>query len=540
MINVNSNILMIKLRDTMACKGFVSLLIVLSIVISTSPISAQIKERADKMTFLKGDNAFEYGDYTTAYKLYKSIYHLDPTNIELNYRLGICAFNIKKLKKESINYFKKTSPTVYPKSLYYVACLNHLNRNYNAAISKLNKYKKVISKNKEEVAIVEQKIANCITARYFESLPSNNIQILSSGENINTIHDEYVPLIPKDESFMVFTSRRPNEIHHEKDAAQEYFEDIYTVKANSNKTWGSPMLLDKNGTINTATHDASTALSTDGKHLLIYRTDESIVRGNIYESINKNGTWGAPQKLNENVNSEEYTETSACYSADRKMIFFSSNRPGGYGGKDIYRSIRLPNGNWGTPYNLGPSVNTKYDDDAPYIHPYDKTLYFSSKGHENMGGYDVFSATINETGQCSNVKNLGYPINTVNDDIFFIVNSSNTTGYLSSNRAGGKGGYDIYTIKFDQNSDPPNIFNVFFIDNITKKVIPNVTMEAVELQSNKLYGSFRTDKRNGKLLFISEPSKEYKITVRADGYRSFMTTTIFAANNKKKTFTLKK
>src|SRR5690606_258080 len=139
-----------------------------------------------------------------------------------------------------------------------------------------------------------------------------------------------------------------------------------------------------------------------------------------------------------------FNESYASITPNDKVIYFSSNRDGGFGGKDIYKIERLPNGSWSKAVNLGSTVNTPYDDDAPFIHSDGRTLFFSSQGHQNMGGFDIFKTKLNDNGEWTTPENIGFPINTVNDDIYFVLAADGKTGYYSSSQQGGFGGQDIY------------------------------------------------------------------------------------------------
>ena len=153
--------------------------------------------------------------------------------------------------------------------------------------------------------------------------------------------------------------------------------------------------------------------------------------------------------LENNVNSK-YWETTANLDLYHNILLFVSDREGGYGGRDIWMVKKLPNGNWTKPQNLGEPINTEYDEESPYLHPDGKTLYFSSVGHKSMGGFDIFKSTLNKDLTWSAPVNIGYPINTVSDDLFFTPTVSGNNALFSSYRDEGKGDYDIYELKFTQ------------------------------------------------------------------------------------------
>ncbi|MCW3083643.1 MAG: hypothetical protein JWP12_1009 [Bacteroidetes bacterium] len=490
--------------------------------------SAQITSMHDNQLWLKADKALEYGNYPAALEIYQKLHALDSTNEEINYKLGICNYNIRSLKMQSKKYFDKVNPEHFPETNYYLGRLNHLLREDDKAIACFTHYKELKSDDKEHsTKEINDLISKCYNAMLFEGKKDNNIQIENLGSTVNTEYAEYAPLIPGQEDFLIFTSRRKNNVHDKKDPLGEYFEDIY-VSTKFGDTWQYPVMLDTN--INTPLHDACTGLSADGEKLLIYRTSPDLSGGDIYESTFEMNKWGTPVILTASVNSPEYVETSACYSPDNNTIFFSSNRPGGYGGKDIYMIKKLPNGKWGNPFNLGPTINTEYNEDAPFVHPSGNILFFSSEGHKNMGGYDVFKSNFDEAGNFTEPENLGYPINTRDDDIFFVLNKDATAGYFSSEREGGFGSQDIYKVTFSPNPLPLNVYSAHVLDD-KNNIIKKVELVMTDPSGKKVYGIYKSNDQTGKIIVISEPNKEYQITLKAVGYEPFTTNVVLNSDN---------
>jgi hypothetical protein len=502
----------------------------------TTSYKAQVSFSKNENLLFKADKSFDFSDYYTAFNIYKQLYPLDSNDDEINYKLGICSFELKKYRVYSKKYFDKVSYKKYPEIDYYLGILNHLKRDYETSVFHFNRYKK--NRQKEHsTSEIENLISKCNTAVLFESVADNRIQISNMGSIINTEYDEYAPLIPAEENFMIFTSRRKNSLKQKKDIFDDYFEDIYIAKRDS-IGWHAPEMFDT--TFNTSLHDASTGLSADGERLLIYRTSENFKSGDIYESFLIDKKWTTPVKLGYNVNHSGSIQSSACYSAQGDILFFSSDRPGGYGGKDLYMAKKLPNGDWGLPENLGANINTEYNEDAPFVHSIGNVLYFSSQGHRNMGGYDIFKTEFNENGSFSIPKNLGYPMNTVDDDIFFVLNPDGSTGYFSSGREGGLGGQDIYSVSFSENNTPLDVYSIYVLDEISGTIIKEVEMDIVDLNTKNLGGIYKSNERTGKLLFISESKKEYQLIIRANGFKTFVGNVVFYDFNREKLFSLKK
>ena len=261
------------------------------------------------------------------------------------------------------------------------------------------------------------------------------------------------------------------------------------------------------------------ALSFDGNQMIIYRTSDDMLTGDLYLSRMGFNGWENPIKFGSEINTP-FIETSACFSTDTSVIYFSSNKPGGFGGKDIYRIKKTPNGKWSMPMNLGPIVNTDKDEDSPFLHPDGTTLYFSSKGHNTMGDYDVFKTVLNpETNVFASPENLGFPINTVNSDIFFVMNTSGTHGYYSSVKEETLGGSDIYMIdtRFGDNDLKVKHGKVVFGNEISKAKIT-----LIDIESKQISGIYNASSKTGKFILVMNPLKSYKAIIEEEGFQTMI------------------
>jgi len=479
----------------------------------------QMKDGYRKKYLQKADELYEYGDYFNALKLYDTLLINHEHNNELNFKAGVCHYNIKRYRKQSLRYFEKIGVTYSNNELhYYLGNLYHQKKDFERAMEQFQKYQSGISSesehNKKEIFFLINKV---LEAKIFESSPDPSVHVENMGEIFNTKYSEYGPLIPADESFMIFTSRRNNSTGGLKDPYGDYFEDIYISKK-VNNAWTEPVSISPN--INTIGHDAATGLSADGHKLLIYRTDEKQTGGDIYYSLSDDIIWSLPKPLEEDINTKEYLESSACYAPDGETIFFSSNRPGGFGGKDLYMIKKLPNGKWGLPFNLGPHVNTEYDEDAPFIHPKGNILFFCSQGHQNMGGYDNFKTIFNDEGRFTEAKNLGYPINTVEDDICFVLNTNGNVGYFSSERANGFGDKDIYKVSFYNENLNIDVVHSYLLGE-DSLYIKKAEITLIDKEKMKVEGVYRPNEMTGRFIMIVEPGREYLLLIKAPGYKVY-------------------
>tara|TARA_R110001592_G_scaffold173524_1_gene412154 strand:- start:3936 stop:5477 length:1542 start_codon:yes stop_codon:yes gene_type:complete len=481
--------------------------LLLTILVSFS-LKAQLPEL--KKIIKSADDRFEMQDYYGAEKLYVEAYSIDSTDATVNFRLGVCKFEMKDYKSAE-QYFIKSSSAVSLEIFRYKAAIAHADKKFKKAINYYNAYKIINGEKDLTNEEANNLIAKSIYAENAIKSP-RNVSIINIGSNVNTEYDEYVPLISADEEIMIFTSRRPESTGKLLDPNGRYFEDIYSSKR-IGKEWQKPIQL--GSTINTNTNDASAGLSADGQLLFIFRTNDDLISGDLYESRMGLDEWEKPKKLPSNINSTNI-ESSASIIPNERTMYFSSDREDGFGGKDIYKVERLPNGNWGAVQNLGPTINTSNDEDAPFIHADGKTLYFSSTGHQNMGGYDIFKTKLSETGEWSNPENLGYPINDVTDDIFFVIAANGKTGYYSSSREGGYGGQDIYKVLLKDEYEKLTVIKGEVLGKDNTPISAKITL--IDLESASIQGIYKSKEGTGKFIMLVQSDKTYNYVIQADGY----------------------
>ena len=349
-----------------------------------------------------------------------------------------------------------------------------------------------------------------------ENLESEKIIIKNLSKTINTSFDEYASVISADGLMLMFTSNHPIREEDVKKGKQG-MENIYVSYINeTTKKWGEAGILATN--VNQPDRNNSAiALSNDGQRMLLYRGDPD---GNIYESVLKGSEWSVPVKLPKPINSKQH-ESSASIAPDGRTIYFVSNRKGGQGGLDIWVSHQNSKGNWEKAENLGPVVNSSKNEEGVFIHPDGKTLYFSSKGHDSKGGYDIFKSVL-ENGKWSIPVSLGDSINTPNDDLFFVLTADGKTGYYSSVRDGGIGKKDIYEINFSyfkkkKNEPRLTLFKGVVIDNETHEPIA-AEIEIIDNVKNEFITSIKANSSTGKFLISLPAGKNYGIAVKRKGY----------------------
>lgn len=480
---------------------------------------AQTKNDKKKLKQLLKDAQFSFDieDYLNAWYSYKAVLKIDPKNERAGINAAIAYYNLS-YNLDSAKFFipSLTSSTLIDAN-YYLAKIKHQQKNFDEAIKLLSDYLKINPKKRlrtnEEVFYL---MAMCNSAKQFLT-NAHRSTIKNMGPEINSQYADYVPVIVPDENTLYFTSRREGSSKNKKDAYGNYYEDVY-LSTKENGKWTKAINIE--APINSETNDACVAISPDGQTMIVFRTSPDQISGDLFTTrLNNANKWEPLQKMPKEINSQ-FIETSACFSNDTNEIYFSSNRPGGYGGKDIYKLKKLPNGKWALPFNLGPSINTLYDEDSPYLHPDNVTLYFSSKGHNTMGEFDIFRSNfIPETNQFSKAENLGYPINDVGNDIFFILSVDGQRGYYSSLKDETYGGNDIYQIdtRFGDN-DLKIKHGIAFKDNIPARV--KITL--LDNEGNLVNGTYSSNPNNGKFILIMNPLKSYKAIIEAQDYTTLV------------------
>jgi outer membrane protein OmpA-like peptidoglycan-associated protein len=437
-----------------------SLLISL-IVFSFSLMKAQENVRIKKMIFInkeqgsseawksvkRGNKLYSKGAafYRDARAEYLKAYTYNDKDAALNYKLGIC-YLYSDNKTEAIKYLKKSydqNNNVTFDIHFQLGLAYQMSLSFDDAMKEYRLFKSTVPIRKQRKIHynIDNLIDQCEVGKGLLSDPKR-VVIQDMGKTINSEYDDFYPVLNGKEDILYFTSRRPSRYNQKRNLLDgKYSEDIYVSKKTS-RDWTPAQLLSKS--LTTKRNEDAVASSFNGDTLYVYRSKGN---GNIYYAIQENGKWSGTHSFGR-VNTHKYRETSLCFSPDGKRLYFVSDRErkNSIGGKDIYYCEKDIDGYWSRPINIGAPINTPDNEEGVAVSKDGKTLYFSSKGHPGMGGYDIFSSTMDENGNWSNPVNLGYPINTPDDDLFYQPTSNEKIAYLSANREQSIGGKDIYRV----------------------------------------------------------------------------------------------
>lgn len=442
------------------------------------------------------DKHLKEGDYNTAISIYNHAYSSDSLNKELNFKMGVCNFYLKNYNKAEAHLLKSSS-AVSIELFRYKAAIAFAKMKFKKAINFYNAYKLIAGKKEltnEQITREVEKV------KYAQIAIGNKRDVLVQNFKVNTAKIEATPQIIADESMLYYAVDG----------------QIYGIDKVQN-SFDTPKLLNKS--INASNNEQIGGVSSDGQSMYLIRN------GDIYEAKMGLDDWEEPVKMGDNVNSD-YNESGVTISIDNKLMFFVSDKPGGYGGKDLYKVLRLPNGKWSRALNMGPIVNSDEDEETPFIHSDKKTLYFSSKGHQNMGGFDVFKTTL-ESGMWSEPENLKYPINSVDDDMYYSLVASGKVAYLSSCRPDGKGGTDIYKVVVKDEFAQFHVLKA--IINKDKPIAAKITL--IDSASKKVHGIYKANSNTGKFIMLVDPEKSYSIIIEAADFQSYTADLKFDVNS---------
>ncbi len=516
------------------------------LIFCTAALFSQEKEPTYEDYFQEGTYMLIENQIPKALQNFEAAYRIDSSSANLNYLLGACYLQ-SSLEKDKAEYFLEkavknvtaryrgddpSEKAAAPMAHYYYGQALHINYKFDRALRQFEAFRKYIdAKDVEYIKMVDKEVATTNLAKTMVEQPLN-VQITNLGDSLNSQYPEYSAVLSADERMIIYTTRRPATMGGLKTDDGLFFEDIVVAYKDDDDNWTSPVPLSSN--VNTFGHEASINLTPDGQTLIVFKNDEGKNpegNGNIYYTTFDGKDWTALQEFGSDVNSE-YWESHACLSADGNLLFFSSERPGGFGGKDIYRCVRLPNGRWSKALNMGPNINSEYDEDGGFMHPDGKTFFFASNGPLSMGGFDILYATLNEDNKFGDVTNMGYPVNTTDDDIFYVVSPDGKRGYFSSVKAGGYGDKDIYRITIAEGMERfLALFKGQIIPAEGEKLPDDIRIVVTDKQSNEIIGTYRPKPVNGTFSTILPPGREYGFSYQTGNGEEFYNEDVYVGSD---------
>ena len=523
-----SVILLNSITNQMTNKILVTVFILLSMLLDVSLYAQEEEEKKEKkgsITFKMGAARHEFLDknYRGALLIYRDILKIEKEHTMAQYRSAECHYKLKRfdLALKYLEKAKANDPEVVKEMNFFYGQTYHRMARLDEAISSFENFIATGAKRTIEYELALKYLNQC---QYAQQLMSEPVPVVveNIGREINSRFDDYAPSVTSDGKTLIFTSRRSDTEGGEIDESSDYkfFEDIYISQWDEKLgEWSDAESLP--GNVNTKKYDAVLSVAPDGNQMFIYKNDDKLA-GDIFMSQRnkKTGDWYAPEKLDKPINTSYY-EGSVSITADGRTLYFISERTGGVGRGDIYRSQKDKKGEWDKPKNLGRIINTSDDEKFVFIHPNGKTLYFSSKGHQTMGGYDIFKSEL-INGDWGTPVNLGYPINTVNEESTFSLTADNSKLFVAAEYEDSNGERDIYVADVSNYSlissgyDNGTFVSIVGDVTIDGSLAKKATVKFFNAKSERFVGEAVTN-NDGRCRINLTGNEEYRVEITHKG-----------------------
>lgn len=472
----------------------------------------------------KGEKFFKKGKgfYDEALKYYLKAYNYNSSNAVLNYKIGICEL-LSSDRASSLNYLLQSNMNVANDYYLRLGRAYQYNNRFASAISSYNNYLSVANKRalKRDRSRVEQYIDEC---NYAQSIMKDSVAVFITnlGPLINTYYDDYNAMLSYGDSMVLFTSRRPDKEPHKRESRFKYREQIYAVnnclEDECDSLWGFKSLsYGKNLSL--------AGISKSEDRIFFFKGKRN--NGTIYTAVHTGNGWSQKRKVKGKVNHVAYKEGSLSVDKNN-TIYFVSNRREGYGGTDIWMATYKKKNRWNKPINLGRPVNTLFDEESVYVNEDGTELYFSSNGHKGFGGYDVYKSILLSDSSWSEPQNIGYPINSPADELFYYKTSNPNIAFYATMRKGGYGGLDIYKIVNDLRK--PFYYTCTGVDVEDGTKIP-ISYSIVNDSTKEMMYSDISDPKGNPTSHFFEDHGKYIISYNSEGYHAY-TDTIVCPNDK--------
>lgn len=484
--------------------------------------SCKIKlEKKVEKTYQEGINYLRRGNYNLAGQQMRTVINSEPDCVDAYFVLGLV--NFKKQQgnfREAEKNFRKVvelCPGYDVYAYYYLGEIYYGQENFELAVKNLNVFLKDVDKIKSDEDYNRASELLKYSEFYLQMTRKPVPFEPKVVEGISTQANEYLPILSPDNQVAMFT--REIKIEPDKNSlirevrAKEKF--LYSSRGedgnfNEGEVMPEPFNVNDNEGGATLTADNNTLCYTVCK----YDNVKKYLNCDIYISENSGGEWNQIRSIGDKINLAGSWESQPSISADGQTLYFVSDRTGGFGGYDVYKAVKGQAGVWGTPINLGSVINTKGNEKSPFIHPDGKTLYFSSDGLMGMGGYDIFYTKYDETNAWLKPRNIGYPINSPDDEVGFFVSTDGTQGFFASNKYSGKGGWDLYSFDLYDAARPER---VLFIKGTVKSESSSEPLKAhIELKNieTKKISEIPMDTLTGNYVAVAPFNSDYIMTVK--------------------------
>jgi len=482
-------------------------------------------DKKDEKVYQSGMEAFRRGNFIQAAIVMKDIVKRYPDQAGAWFILG--SSYVKRQDSDfslAKGYLEKVlaiCPDYNPYVYYYLGEIAYSNEDFGTTITYLTEFLKDVDRIKEDKDY-DRAIGLLDYSKFYREMISNPVPFRPKVvEGISTPENEYLAVLSPDNQLAMFTREKKilpdrNSLLQTAGYKEKFMFSMRDYEGNFSVGEEMPEPFNIND------NEGGATLTADN-NLLYYTVCQydkvsQYLNCDIYFSVYRNDEWQEIKNAGSKINRPGSWESQPSISADGSVLFFVSDRPGGYGGYDIYKATRNPGGEWGAPVNLGPLINTAGNEKSPFIHPDGKTLYFSSDGWMGMGGYDVFYTRLKDDGTYRKPESLGYPINSPEDEVGFFVSTDGTNGFFASNKLKEQGGWDLYSFELYDKARPEK---VLFIKGTVKDENSFEPVKArIELRNveTKKINEVSLDTSTGKYVAVAPFDNDYIMTIKKEGY----------------------
>lgn len=483
-----------------------------------SPRDFGIKSKKALQFYEEGMQQSRWRAHREAAKAFEAALQLEPDFAHARLQLGITAIQLKMYEQavDQLVKAKEIQPEAFPTLDYYLGLAAFADEQYGLAADAFQQFLQRGAGRPEEQTRARNQLKHALFAAEAIRHPVP-FEPVNLGPEVNTQYHEYLPYLTADNGLLLFTSRRPESVGGYQAMLRDFSEDFFTARLNEQGSFGAVENLGV--PINTEDNEGAAAMSQDGKLIVFTACNRPGGIGNcdLYVSVRTGKGWSEPMNVGPAVNSDGW-DSQPCLSHDGKTLYFSSARPGGIGGRDIWAS-QWTGQEWGPAVNLGEPVNSPGNEDAPFLHADGLTLYFSSDYHPGFGGQDLFVSYRNEGGTWADPINLGYPLNTSAEESNIFVATNGREGFANSDRAGGMGGSDLYRFTIPEAVRPEisTFVRGMVLDSLTSVPV-YAAIQVVDVETGDTLRDVRSDRADGRFLMSLPGGRNYAAFVQAPKY----------------------
>lgn len=483
-----------------------------------------LDKKTDKV-YQEGIGYFRKGNYTLAAQQMRRVVRDAPECADAWYVLGL--INYKRTNnnfREAEKMFTRVVELCPDYDCYaylYLAEIHYSREEFEEVVKYLNIFVKDVDKIKKDEDY-DRAIDLLNYSKFYLELTNNPVPFAPHVvEGVSTRENEYLPILTPDNQIAFFTREKKlepdrNSLVQESKLKEKFFFSQRGENGNFNEGEEMPE------PFNIQDNEGGATLTADNNTLFytVCKMDQTrqYLNCDIYVSDNFQGYWSPIRSVSNKINNPTSWESQPAILPDGKTLYFVSDRPGGYGGYDIYKSVKGDDGEWSTPLNLGPVINSKGNEKSPFVHPDGKTLYFSSDGWMGLGGYDIFFSRLGNDGAWSKPRNIGYPINSPDDDLGFFVSTDGDKGYFASNKLKGEGGWDLYSFDLYENARPEKV--LFIKGTVKSEATAEPVKARIELKNieSKKVSEIPMDTLTGNYVAVAPFNSDYIMTVKKEGH----------------------